>query len=423
MIKILNCYQEKLLNVVSIFLTNYENLIKKCFLAISFIIFITISFLDSFEILDSISKRIFSNQLIGDENVFINPTSLRIDNAKPLSLFLPYKVIGYFLKNDVISVRISALFYSILTCGYLVVSARRIYIFSLLTFCFIFLKNYPILYSATDDSTVMFFLILGFHQLIIKKNNRIGLIVILIALITKDISMIYIVSFLLCVFISGIKRIIQYKKQLIIMVLALFFLHFGGYNFCWKDKGAYQAPNYAEGVSWFNVRAVSAIAHFNNKLKHHRIMPDEYFDIVKQLNIVVPKNQVDFFKHYPKEFLYDKITKFMSILIPHRVFGISFLILLLYTVLTIDLSDSQKYNFHVLNWFLIILILCIVLVVVGYFERRWIFAFEILFLMQLTKPIKRSEKLSTLFNLNIYSVLYFLTYLILVYMNRILFLS
>ncbi len=387
---------------------------RKGFLILSFVIFVAFVILNGVEVVDSIYERIMSVRLFGDENAFLQNN--KISSLKPISLGFPSIVIDYFLNDVRISTRITAFFYTLLTCAYLLNQAYRIYIFSLLTFCFIFLHNYPILYSATDDSALMFFLVLGFHQLLIKDNQFIGLAALFIALITKDISIIYGIAFIISVFLVKRRLFFPIRRSLIFLGVAILIAYLGGYNLFWKDKVSHQAANYAQGVSWFNVRSVSTIAKYNNELKAHRVFPEEYFRVVKKLNINVPNNQLDFLKCYPKEWIYDKLIKFKSVIIPHRVFGLSIIVILLMLFLQIISQKSINNVAFTLNFFLLVALVGMILVVVGFFERRWIFGLEILFILQFTTSLMQSEQTKNF--LNTHSIFYVIMYFLQIYMNR-----
>ena len=383
-----------------------EGKFQKAFLILSFVIFVVFVILNGIELVEGIYEKIQSLPLIGDENAFLQNN--KISNLRPISVGFPSKVIDYFLNDGRISMRITALFYTLLTCAYLVNHASRIYIFSLLTFCLIFLNNYPILYSATDDSSVMFFLVLGVHQLLVKKNENIGLSALFIALITKDISIIYSTAFIISIFL--VKRRLFFPIQRSLMY----------YNLFWKDKSSHQAANYTQGVSWFNVRAVSAIAIYNNEIKTHRIFPEEYLGVVKKLCIEVPNNQVEFFESYPNEWMYDKLIKFKNLITPHKVFSISILLILFWLFGDFFcLLKSKNNELSILNLFLFLALLGMMFAVVGFFERRWIFAIEILFLIRMTSSFKK-ENTSKYF-LDMQFIFYLLIYIIQVYMNRAVF--
>lgn len=387
---------------------------QKGFLILSFVIFIVFIMLNGVELVNGINEKITSLSLVGDENAFIQNN--KIDILKPISVGFPSTVIDYFLNDGRRSMRITALFYTLLTCAYLVNHASRVYIFSILTFCLIFLNNYTILYSATDDSSVMFFLVLGIHQFLVNNNKNIGLAALFLALITKDISVVYSAALFVSMFIVNRRLFFPIRRSLLYLAVLVLIVYNGGYNLFWKNKSSHQASNYTKGVSWFNVRAVSAIAAYNNVLKNHRVFPEEYLDVVKKLHIDVPNNQLEFFKSYPNEWMYDKLIKFKNVSTPHKVFSISILLILLCAIGDYFLSKSKNNEYFNLNFFLFLALMGMMLSVVGFFERRWIFAIEILFLIRMTSSFKK-EKTSEYF-LDMQSILYLLIYLIQLYMNR-----
>ncbi len=387
---------------------------QKGFLIVSFLIFVVFVILNGVELVDGIFEKITSLPLIGDENAFLQNN--KISNLKPISVGFPSKVIDYFLNDGKISMRITALFYTLLICAYLLNHASRIYIFSLFTFCLIFLNNYTILYSATDDSALMFFLVLGFHQLLVKNNQYVGLAALILALITKDISIIYGIAFIVSVFLVKRRLFFPIRRSLISLGVVILIAYLGGYNLFWKDKGSHQAANYTQGVSWFNVRAVSAIAKYNNELKTHRIYPDEYLGVVKKLHIDVPNNQLEFFESYPNEWTYDKLIKFKNLFTPHKVFSISTLLILFWLFGDLFLLKSKNNELFILNLFLFLALVGMMFAVVGFFERRWIFAIEILFLIRMTSSFKKEN--SSKYFLDVQSIFYLLIYIIQLYMNR-----
>ncbi len=387
---------------------------QKGFLILSFVIFVFLVILDGIQLVDSIYERITSLRLLGDENAFLRNN--KIISLKPIGVGVPSKVIDYFLNNGRISMRITALFYTLLTCVYLVYHASRIYIFSLSTFCLIFLNNYPILFSATDDSCLMFFLVLGVHQTLVLNNEKVGLAALFIALITKDISVIYSTVFIAAIFLVKRRLFFPIRNSLKYLGVVILISYIGGYKLFWVDKGSHQAANYAKGVSWFNVRAVSAIANYNNELKTHRIYPNEYFGVVKKLHIDVPNNQVEFFTSYPKEWVYDKINKLINLFTPHKVFSVSVILILFWFLGVLFVLKSKNNELSILNLFLFLVLVGIIFAVVGFFERRWIFAIEILFLIRMTTSYKIEN--TSKYLLDWQFIFYLLIYIIQVYMNR-----
>ena len=123
---------------IIIFIRKNDRRFQKGFFILSFVIFVAFVILDGVELVNSIYERITSLSLFGDENAFLQNN--KISSLKPISVGLPSKVLDCFLNEGRISLRITALFYTLLTCVYIVSQTAKVYFFSLLTFCLIFLK-------------------------------------------------------------------------------------------------------------------------------------------------------------------------------------------------------------------------------------------------------------------------------------------
>lgn len=363
----------------------YKKIIFCLFLSLAFYILIKSN------LYNLIYNHITNNLVEGDENCFYGFEYLQ----KPYTLSIPAFLVSFIFKDPLITLRFTSLFFSLSTIGYVVIKVDKYFLPIFVVFFIFLLSAYPILYSATDDAALMFFLVVGLNEYFIEKKAFTGLIFLNLSLLTKDISVIYVFCLLILILVRFLifKEKIKVNRYQLLIFIFTFIIAVSPfkYDIIYKDKGSYQAPGYKSGISWFNVRALSSIAAYSGQLDKHRLFPDQYQDAIDRLKIShVPNDNFEFLTMYPKVFLSDKVNKLKGVILyPHKNFGILIFLMFFYFLLfwRINTLVSKSYLLY-----LFLIIFSLFIVVAGYFERRWILAVEILLLTTLFNALAKSVK-------------------------------
>jgi hypothetical protein len=363
-------------------------------------------------------SHLFSENLVGDEYVFYPQfIKFNLSNSMPYTYFFTCKIFSFLFDfSPLILLRFVSLFFyivNIILINVLILkrTSNRI-VFTL--FCLLILENYPILYSATDDSTLYMLITLSYYfKFIYNKNNVYFYITLFLILLTKDTGIIFIFSYLLVDILFYIKNKVKLEILNWSRLIGVSILFFGLFPGSHTNKNYEQAPGYAKNTSWFDVRFSGIYSNYTGYSTKHRLDSLEHIEFNKRFlsNSSKPGNLVDVLIDFPKVFLFDKFQKVRSLILPHITFGLLFLIftfIFLYNSLYLKVLNKK-------DLFFLFFLSIFIFYVIGYFENRWIIPFYVLLGARLINEeytFFKSKIKFNIFTINIIVILFKCRYLL-----------